>query len=237
MGSGQRKLQRKLQITNEMWRILTALGASSGISVLFLVGRIRAFHSWNYWFMLWNLILAWLPLIFIWAWLLYIRRHRILSVWSLVLLAGWLAFLPNSFYIVTDFIHLRQATRATVLYDAAMLASFSANGLFLGFVSLALIHFELIKRIKREHAHAAVALVLLLCSFAIYLGRYLRWNTWDIIFNPAGILLSFSGQFAQGFVQTALFSTTITFFVLLGSIYLVCWQLVRAFHDAHELGD
>lgn len=235
MGNKQQKLQRKLQITNEMWRILTALAASSAISLLFLVGRMRAFNSYQYWFMVWNLLLAWLPLVFVWAWLLYIRKHRILSLWSIILLLLWLGFLPNSFYIITDFIHLRQATRATVLYDVAMLGSFTANGMFLGFVSLALVHTQLLKRIKRDYAHAIIGGVLLLCSLAIYLGRYLRWNTWDVLVNPAGIFFSVSGQFSQGFVQTALVSTTITFFVLLGSIYLVCWQLVRAFHDAHSL--
>lgn len=235
MGSKKRALQRKLQITDELWRILTALAASSVISILFLVGRMRAFDTTQYWFMVWNLVLAWLPLVFVWGWLQYIRNHRILSVWSIVLLLLWLGFLPNSFYIITDFIHLRQATRATVLYDVAMLGSFSANGLLLGFVSLALVHVQLLKRIKRTHAHTAIGVVLLLCSLAIYLGRYLRWNTWDVLINPAGILFSFSGQFAQGFVQTALLSTTVTFFVLLGSIYLVCWQLVRAFHDSHSL--
>jgi uncharacterized membrane protein len=235
MGHTQQKLQRKLQITNEMWRILTALAASSAISVLFLVGRMRAFHSYQYWFMLWNLVLAWLPLVFVWIWLLYLRRHRLLSVWSIVLLLLWLGFLPNSFYILTDFIHLREASRTSVLYDVAMLGSFTANGLFLGFVSLALVHVQLIKRMRREYAHYIVAAVLLACSLALYLGRYLRWNTWDVLINPAGILFSVSGQFALGFVQTTLVSTTVTFFVLLGSIYLVGWQLVRAFHDAHSL--
>lgn len=233
MGNHQKKLQHKLQITNEMWRILSALAISSSVSVLFLLGRFRAFHSYNYWFMLWNLVLAWLPLVFIWAWLLYIRRNRIWSPLSIILLILWIGFLPNSFYIITDFIHLRQASQTTVLYDVAMLGSFTANGMFLGYVSLALVHMELLRRIRRDYAHAIVGVVLFLCSLAIYLGRYLRWNTWDVLVNPAGILFSFSEQIGQGFVQTALLSTTVTFFLLLGSIYLVCWQLVRALHDAH----
>jgi uncharacterized membrane protein len=233
MGSQQRKLQKKLQITDEFWRILTALGILSAVSIFFLLGRIRTFNSYHYWFMIWNLVLAWLPLLFAWAWLLYIRKNRVLSVIGITLLLLWLGFLPNSFYLITDFIHVRQASQVTVLYDVAMLGSFTATGLILGYVSLALVHMELLKRMRRDYAHAIVGAVLFLCSFAIYLGRFLRWNTWDVLVNPIGILLSFSGQYSQSFVKTEIFSTTVTFFVLLASIYLVCWQLVRAFHDAH----
>ncbi len=232
MAMSHRKLQRKLQITNELWRVVGALAASSAISVLFLVGRILAYESYSYIFMVWNLILAWMPMLFAWLWVLYVRKYRAATFGSIVLLLLWLGFLPNSFYIITDFIHLRQATRTTVLYDTAMLTSFTMNGVVLGFVSVALVHLELLKRLKASKAHSVIAAVLFLSSFAIYLGRFLRWNTWDVILNPAGIVFSFSGQITQTSVQLTLLSTTVIFFVLLASIYFVCWQLVRAFGAA-----
>ena len=234
MAVSHRKLQQRLQVTNEIWRVVGALAASSAVSVLLIIGRILAFSNYGYIFMVWNLVLAWLPLVFAWLWVLYIRRNRVVSATSLMLLILWLGFLPNSFYIITDFIHLRTATRATVLYDVAMLMSFTMNGVVLGFVSMALVHLELLKRLSKVRAHAIITGILLLSSFAIYLGRFLRWNTWDVLVNPAGILFSFSGQITQTSVQTTLLSTTLLFTVLLGSIYMVCWQLVRAFGASQQ---
>jgi uncharacterized membrane protein len=73
-----------------------------------------------------------------------------------------------------------------------------------------------------------VAIILLLCSFAIYLGRYLRWNTWDILVNPAGILFDVSDRFINPAAYPRTFSTTACFFVLLGSAYVFVWSAVAA---------
>jgi uncharacterized membrane protein len=81
-----------------------------------------------------------------------------------------------------------------------------------------------------------VAVVLLLCSFAIYLGRYLRWNSWDVLINPAGIIFDVSEPFISPTSHPQAFTTTLMFFVLLGSIYAVIYRLIQiARASSHDL--
>lgn len=231
MSKPKRQLRQKLQVNDDSWRVLMALLVSTLASLLLYLGRVRSFDSLAYWFMLWNLLLAWVPLVLAWVWYRRVRVASLNSPLSWVLLVLWLGFLPNSFYIITDFIHLVDAGKSTVLYDVAMLMSFAWNGILLGFLSIAVVHTQFLKHFPRRYVHLAVGIVCLLCSFAIYLGRYLRWNTWDVLVNPAGILFSVSDQFVYGSTTVALASTVATFFVLLTSMYMVLWQLAGVIRD------
>ena len=201
---------------------------SSLVSIgLFIVGSLMN-HNFGYWFIAWNLFLAWLPLLFM-LWLQRMLRHRRWSSWpGIALSVLWLGFLPNSFYIITDYIHLQDSVSADILYDATMLTSFVMTGLILGFVSLYLFHMELRKRMPPQTANRFIALILLLSSFAIYLGRDLRWNSWDLFLNPAGILFDVSDRVIAPTSYPEMYVTTGSFFVLLGMFYLVTWHVVRA---------
>jgi len=193
---------------------------------LFLVGAIIN-HSFGYAFMVWNLFLAWLPLLFM-IWLLKMLKHKRWSSWQGIALSVlWLGFLPNSFYIVTDYIHLADVASTDILYDAVMLTAFVVTGLVLGFASLFLFHMELRKRLPVHIASRMVASILLLCSFAIYLGRDLRWNTWDLFLNPAGILFDVSDRLISPTDHPQMYLTTLSFFVLLGMFYVIALHVVQ----------
>jgi uncharacterized membrane protein len=116
-----------------------------------------------------------------------------------------------------------------LLYDAVTFTSFILTGLLLGFTSLYMVHIELKKRMTKRAAWAWVGAILLVCSFAIYLGRDLRWNTWDIFFNPGGLLFDVSDQLLNPREHPAAFTTTLTFFVFLGALYVVVWRLAHTF--------
>ena len=208
-------------------RVVLALGFSSLVSVLLFVVRAFRYDSFDYWFLNWNLLLAWLPLIF--AWQLHKRlKTQVWTSWQNIVLSFlWLGFLPNSFYICSDLVHLPIFSADAILYDAVLLLSFSINGFFLGFLSLYIIHRQLFRRLK-QRSHIIIAAILLLCSFAIYLGRYLRWNTWDVLINPAGLLFDVSDRILNPSSHPQTFVTTLSFFALLGSIYVVVWQTVLA---------
>lgn len=179
--------------------------------------------------MIWNVFLAWLPLLMVFL-LVKTERKRGWASWPGILLTLlWVGFLPNSFYMVTDFIHIQDIQRVSLLFDSIMFTSFILTGLLLGFTSLYLVHGELLKRCKPRTAGLWVGGLLLLCSFAIYLGRDLRWNTWDIFFNPGGLLFDVSDQLLHPRQHIAAFTTTLTLFVFLSSIYVVVWYLVSAF--------
>lgn len=214
--------------TNRYRGVVLALIFSSAVSFLFFTVRVAGAGSTRYWFLIWNLLLAWLPLFFAWLAVRRLGRTKLSNPLNILLLVLWLGFLPNSFYLVSDLIHLHQTGDINILYDAVMFASFIFNGYIAGYLSLYMIHRELLDRLSRHKAHLIIAGVLLLCSFAIYLGRVLRWNTWDVLINPAGLLFDMSEQVVKPLSNPQLFMTTATFFLLLGSIYAVVWHLVQA---------
>lgn len=216
------------KISKPIHELLGTISLSSTVSLLLLGARIFTSQSLRYSFLAWNLLLAWLPLGFAWWLHNYLKNYR-LSHWSSIALFGlWLGFLPNSFYLITDFIHLHASGEVSVLYDAALLTSFAFNGLVLGMMSLYIVHVELLKRFKHSWVHFSMAAILLTCSFAVYLGRYLRWNTWDVLIRPAGILFDVSERFINPGAHPRAFNTTFVFFLLLGSMYLFTWRLIRS---------
>ncbi len=206
-------------------RVLGVLFMSSMVSVSLLVIRMVAVGNTRFWFMLWNLFLAWLPLLFA----LGLRANLLkkpLSNWqNMLLFVVWLGFLPNSFYIMSDLIHLQSSGETSVLYDIAMMMSFVINGLILGYISVWIVHHLMLKRLRASYAHTIIALVFLASGFAIYLGRYLRWNTWDILFNPAGLLFDLSERIINPLIHAQTYIVTLVFFVVIGSTYMVVYEL------------
>lgn len=170
-------------------------------------------------------MLAWIPFgLSLWLRRL-LRTWRWASWLPLIVTVVWLGFLPNTFYMLTDYIHLQDVARVDQIYDVAMFTALIATGVGLGFASLAIVHVELRRRLPLASAWRVVALILLLTSFAIYVGRDLRWNTWDIITSPAGILFDISERIINPTAHTQTFVTTATYFVLLGLFYYVLWRV------------
>jgi uncharacterized membrane protein len=205
---------------------MALLLASASSVALFVGGAVRT-HSTMYGYLAWNLFLAWVPFL-ITLWLLKILRTHLWSSWqAIVMTVLWLSFLPNSFYLISDLTHLEDMPHVYFLYDATMFASFVINGVILGYISLYLVHSELVRRLTKRWGNILAAVILLLCSYAVYLGHILRWNTWDILLNPAGVLVDISDPILHPRADASAFLTTITFFALLSTTYAVLWQLVR----------
>ncbi len=205
-----------------------ALGTASMISVGFFVVGALLNHSNELWYLNWNLLLAWVPLGLV---LLLERtlKRRLWSSWQALLLTGlFLAFLPNTFYLITDIIHLQETARADLLFDVVMFFSFISNGCVLGLLSIYMLHVELRKRLSIRASWFCIAGTLLLASFAIYIGRELRWNTWDILINPASILFQISESLLHPTEHPEVMSITFSFFMLISSLYVVAWYVIRA---------
>jgi uncharacterized membrane protein len=209
-------------------QFVIALALSSVVSIgLYTYGAWRN-HSLVYDYMLWNLFLAWLPLVFSLR-LIYVLRTKLWSAWEPMLFTLlWLAFLPNSFYMISDFIHLRDVPRLDVLYDTVLFTSFIYTAVLLGFASMYTLHLELKKRVSVRTAGILMALTLLICSIGIYIGRYLRWNSWYVVTNPAGLLFDISDRILHPRSYPQMFTTILSFFALLGSMYLLAWNGAKA---------
>jgi uncharacterized membrane protein len=168
-------------------KLLYAFVALIAALILF---RLFYFHSWHFVFLLWNIFLAWLP----YTISKYFNAAK--PVWQQVLLFGsWLLFLPNAFYIITDLIHLRHPSVVPLWFDVAIIFSAATAGLVMALVSLYRAEELLLKKFARRKVRIIVPVILFLASFGVYLGRYLRWNSWDIVTNPLELFLSITGRF------------------------------------------
>lgn len=222
------KVMRFIKGVSAVPSFIWPLALLSVISIgYFVVGSIEN-HSAVLRFLIWNLLLAWLPLLFV-LWLLpVIKRYGWTSWPGILLTLLWLNFLPNSFYMVSDFIHLQDYQRVNIVFDTVTFSLFVLNGLLLGYTSLYLVHRQLASRLSSLKTWRLIAIILFLCSFAIYLGRDLRMSSWDILTNPAGILFDISDPIVHPRAHILAFTTTLTFFVFLVSLYIVVWQLSKS---------
>jgi len=163
---------------------LTLVGVLTATTIA-LVVRIEVETGYNsHVFLLWNLMLAWIPLMFALA-LEWRRRHGLGGVPSLLLGVGWLLFLPNAPYVVTDLIHLGHKNAAVgVWLDLTTLTVGAICGTLAGFLSLVLVQRTIGERLGPRLAWTLVVVTLALTSFGIYLGRMLRLNSWDVVARP-----------------------------------------------------
>lgn len=197
-------------------------------SLALLVCRVLATGSPRYWFLFWNLLLAWVPYLLSFAVVYLLQRYRTVTWQVVLLIISWLVFLPNTFYLTTDLIHLHNSGEVGILYDIVMMISFVLSGILLGFVSLINLH-KLLARWQSGHrATGLLLLVMLLVSFAIYLGRYLRWNSWDIVANPGGLLYDTVDRLVRPQEHPMAATTTLLFFVFIASTYFGLLWLARA---------
>jgi len=206
---------------------LALLGASLVSVGLFIVHSLNA-HSIEYRYLAWNLCLAWIPLVLV-LWLEKILRQKLWSSWmALFATVLFVIFLPNTFYMVTDLIHLQEVPQLDIVTDVVMFCSFVFTAFTLGLLSVYMLHKELNRRVKPLTGWLYVGGLLLTTSFAIYIGRDLRWNSWDIIVNPASILFEVSDHVIHPIAHPQVFATTLSFFVFIGSVYAVTWHAARA---------
>ena len=166
--------------------IYAALALLSLFSVALVATRYFYSGEPLFGWLIWNLFLAWIP--FGLSIVLYDRYRGGARPASLVPLAAlWLLFLPNAPYILTDFKHLAPSPAVPLWVDVVVIAAPAWTGMLLGFLSLYLVQSVLRQLAGARVAWVAAVAVLGLASFGIYLGRVLRWNSWDVIANP-GIL-------------------------------------------------
>jgi uncharacterized membrane protein len=160
-----------------------ALVLASGFCVALLAAREWHTGSNGYRFLVWNLILAWIP--FLLALVFYDGCQRGRSKVGLAVIGAlWLLFLPNAPYMVTDLVHLGSIPGAPLWFDGAMIAAFAGTGLLLGLVSVSLVHAVALRVLGRLLGWAALLPVLGLCSLGVVLGRFGRLNSWDVVVRP-----------------------------------------------------
>jgi uncharacterized membrane protein len=172
-------------LTNRRALTIPALLAASALCVATVL--VRNAHAGNdfYRSLIWNLALAWVPFLFALAAYASARRRSDVATAAYGVL--WLLFFPNAPYLLTDFIHLQESPTTPLWYDALMLASFAWTGLLLGFASLYLMQMIWERAVGAVWSWLGVIGALALASFGVYLGRFLRFNSWDALVRPRRI--------------------------------------------------
>ena len=163
-----------------------------------LITRIIVNESEAYLFLVWNLFLALIPLIIS----QYLSSRKLsYSKYKLLIISGvWFFFLPNSPYIITDFAHIVHTRPAFIWLDILLLFSFAFSSLLFGLISINQMFTIFKQRWSLKIANMLLILTCFSCGFGIYLGRVLRFNSWDILTSPLYILkksiLSYSSSTA-----------------------------------------
>jgi uncharacterized membrane protein len=143
-----------------------------------------------------------------------------------LILGFWMLFFPNAPYILTDLFYLRRQTTMPIWFDLVMILSFAWTGLLFGFLSLWDIERILVKKLKRHFVTAISIILLFIGSFGIYLGRYLRWNSWDVITEPIKIIYDISDRVLNPFGHLGTWGMTFFMGLFLNIIYW-SFRLIR----------
>lgn len=186
-------------------------------AVILSILRVVVWGKFSFTWILWNIFLAFVPF-FISSTLLFLFRENKLS--KTIFIVGiilWILFIPNSPYIITDFIHLGETKSVPILFDTLLLFSSALVGLSLFFHSLS--HIEQLIRTKcsKKVTSLIIVLIIIIVSFGIYLGRFLRFNSWDIFINHIYLLKNVWNLIFKGsnrvdlFLYTVLFSFSLLF--------------------------
>jgi uncharacterized membrane protein len=199
-------------------RAITALLMMSCLCIMLACTRVYISHNLTYLFLVWNLFLAWVPLYFAfqvnenhWG---KNRSHTLICIYGFF----WMIFFPNAPYIITDLIHLDGRHQVPIWFDALLIFSFALTGLLTGYISLFFIHSILEQRFKKIIGWMAVSFMMLLSAYGIFLGRVLRFNSWDIFSRPFELMID---CFATLGNMQALKMTVIFFLFLIFSYYIL----------------
>jgi uncharacterized membrane protein len=192
----------------------TAVWLASLFAITLLLLRVKITHSMYLLFLIWNLFLAIIP---------YFLSSSIHTnffdtskkIQNYMYTLTWLVFIPNTFYILTDFTHLHFKNTFQFGLDLLIISSFSFAGFYVGLLSLYHMHQLTVAKYGAKSGNLFIMIISFLSAFGIYLGRVLRFNSWDIISKLVELVYT---------SIAALFSfETIIYTLQLGTIILISY--------------
>ena len=207
---------------NELYRSLLL---SCIFSVSLVVFRVAYTGETMFLFLVWNLFLAYLPFAlsaFIYRLSAYTEKRYLF-----VLLICWLLLIPNAFYILTDLFHLRQVDVVPLWFDLALITSFAWNGLVMGILSVRQVEKMVVVKWKKLNEYCFIIPIMFLNALGIYIGRYLRFNSWDVISNPLQLVQDVGYFFLHPVRHRFDWGMVICFTLLLSFFYLTMKAMSR----------
>ena len=181
----------------------------------------------------WNIFLAWIPYILSGYFEQYKRKEK----WKQFFLFGsWLIFFPNALYIVTDLVHLQSESNMPWWYDVLLVFASSFIGIVLAFISLRKAEFYLQSVFSKQAVTACIAGILFLGSFGVYLGRFQRWNSWDVLNNPIALGMDIFSKIINPVDNYKVWAITILFTAVFSMLYFFIKILPQAIAEIKNTG-
>ena len=198
--------------------LLASLLATTALTVVLGTTDPAAPLTYPSRFLIWNLFLAWIPMLFAVGFATVRRR------WALLPLGlGWLAFLPNSPYLVTDLVHLGEGEN---MWRHVLQYGFAAwTGILLGVVSMLLVHRRLQREFGARWGWLAVVLSVGLCAIGVVIGRFQRWNSWDLVTRPDAVVVATLDWVTSPFSYVQSTGVAAAVAAFFGLAYLTVWSL------------
>jgi uncharacterized membrane protein len=207
------------------------LGVFFAFILVMIIARMIYSGKYAFVFLVWNLFLAWLPFVISAGF----KKIQHKQKWQQVLAFFiWLLFFPNALYIVTDLIHLDLETTVPKWFDAILLFTSCITGLLMAFISLLRVEKYLSCHFSSRMVNAQVIFILFAASFGVYLGRFLRWNSWDIVSNPFALLFSIIQHFVFPLQHLQTWGVTVMLTILFYLLYLTIKKLPGYLNQAMQ---
>ncbi len=196
---------------------------SIAFAMLLLSIRIILTHKLTYIFFAWNTFLAVMPLLFS---NMLVKQSGI-NFKSICILLSWLIFYPNAPYIITDLFHYVERPPIPYWFDLLICISAVWNGLILGLISLIQVEHFLMLHLRPLVVKIIVLSSFVLCSYGIYIGRFLRFNSWDIITDIDGLFDASIQRIMHPFQHTTTWGFTILFAVMMALFYYTIKSIIN----------
>lgn len=219
----------------ELYKTTIGLLLITVLISLFVVFRVLIRGTIGYTFLIWNIFLAWVPF---YLSLLFTQKEYKTGLFKFLTVFFWLVFYPNTPYIITDFIHLSPYdfygkggmvfnNKLSMWYDFFLLTIFVIVGLVLSYKSLKLVYSYYKKKYNKVRAWIVVAAVSFLSGYAIYIGRFIRVNSWEVVTDPLGLVCT---------LLVSLNKNCLLLSALFGIMLLIIYVAFDVLNNSKDLG-
>lgn len=203
-----------------------------------LAEAFGAFNKYSGW-IVWNLFLAFIPLLL--SFWLFLRRTKKRSLFWWLGLIIFIVFLPNAPYLLTDIIHLIEAIRAgySIWITTLVFIPLHLLAIWVGWEAYVVSLINNSHYLKKNGAAKFVVVNELiihgLSAIGIFLGRFRRFNSWDLVTKPDILFMSTIGDLTA---KKPLLVIAITFIILTILYWLTkqitlgtLWRIKLLFHS------
>ena len=203
--------------------VFALLNLACALCIALVAARIAYSESADHLGLIWNLFLAWIP--FMLAYVAHAVSWKKIWLYLVIPVVAllWLIFFPNAPYMLTDLQDLTRTTdNAPLWYDVIIVVWCTWTGMLLGVISLYLMQDIIHRAFSRAAGWIFVLVISALSSFGIYIGRFVRLNSWNILLDPAETAVEIFGVIIDPSTRLAAFTILYTFFFLF--VYLLLYS-------------